>query len=754
MHCSGLLFFWSMLRRRIDATRRIASVCRALLVFLLVTCALLSGCADRRDKKPNVLLITVDTLRADHLGSYGHGLAKTPTMDRLAAEGTRFANAISSAPITLPSHASMMTGLYPPAHGVRDNGAYALGADAKTLAERLKDLGYETHAWVSAVVLHRRYMLNQGFDTYDDDLWAEADPKMFMIRERQAHKTIDKVLQWFTGRSAASSSPKQPFFAWVHLFDPHQPYRAPAWAAQRTISPYDAEIAFVDRQLTRLFDALRDAGELENTLVILTADHGESLGEHEEKTHAIFIYDATLHVPLIMRLPGVIPARKVYDGPVRHVDLVPTVLDVLQQPWEGLTQGTSLIPLIGRWWGTTSLPQYSESLLAEVGFGMAPLQGIRLDGYKYIRAPRPELYDLASDPQELTNLYPSKDNRHIDLERALDGVLKESAQFAVASTDNPMTKETLDALQSLGYLQGANERKSMAGIDPKDGIKIYAKLEEARHFAQREEWGESERLLREILTQFPAHSSARSVLALTLLQQQRIAEAKEEYLKVLQFDGEQARALLMLGVLEMRVGKLNEAETFFKATLVKSPGFVEAITNLGMVALLRGDEKQAAAFHEEALKIDPAFPLAMRRLGDMLFDRSDFAGALKHYKRAIEKNPRDYRALIQAGLAARYTNDPTAALDYFVRAEKASRESWQGFYNEACLHAVEKRPLEALQRLRDAIEREPSVAAFAREDRDLVSLREMPEFTTLLASIEDPGNRRGLPQKQSSVPAK
>lgn len=720
---------------------------------MLATCAAtlaLGGCSGPRVAKPNVLLVTVDTLRADYLGSYGRAIAKTPTIDRLAAEGTRFANAISSAPITLPSHATMMTGLYPPAHGVRDNGAYALGADAKTLAERLKELGYETHAWVSAVVLHKRYMLNQGFDSYDDDLWSEADPKMFMIRERQAHKTVDKVLEWFNVWKTGDQAQKKPFFGWVHLFDPHQPYRAPQWAVQRTISPYDAEIAFVDSQLTRLFDALRESGELDNTLVILTADHGESLGEHEEKTHAIFIYDATLHVPLIMRLPGTVPRGKVYDGPVRHVDLVPTVLDVLRQPWEGLTQGTSLIPLIERWWGTTSLAQYSESLLAEVGFGMAPLQGIRQDGFKYIRAPRPELYDLTSDPQELTNLFPSKDNRHIDLERALDAVIKQSSQFAIASTDNPMTKETLDALQSLGYLQGASERKSMAGIDPKDGIKIYAKLEEARHFAQREEWLESERVLREILAQYPQHSSARSVLALTLLQQQRIDEAKKEYLNVLQYDGEQARALLMLGVLELRQGKLNEAETFFKATLAKSPGFVEAITNLGMVALLRGDEAQAAAFHEQALKLDPTFPLAMRRLGDMLFDRRDFAGALVQYKRAIEKNPRDFRALIQAGLAARYTNDAPAALDYFVRAGKASREGWQAFYNEACLHAVEKRPMESLQRLRDAIEREPNVASLARDDRDFDPLRKMPEFATLLASIEDPGNRRAPPLKHAS----
>lgn len=720
---------------RSTAPGRIALIVGALSLICLV------GCAKAPPTKPNVLLVTIDTLRADHLGSYGRVIAKTPVLDRLAGEGTRFANAISSAPITLPSHASMMTGLYPPAHGVRDNGAYALGQDAKTLAERLKDQGYETHAFVSAIVLHRRYMLNQGFDTYDDDLWGETDPKMFMIRERQANKTIDKVLEWLTNWGRVDKAKRVPFFSWVHLFDPHQPYRAPQWARAATLTPYDAEIAFVDSQLKRLFDALRESGELDNTLVIVTADHGESLGEHEEKTHAIFVYDATLHVPLIMRLPGVIPENNVYEGPVRHVDLVPTILDVLGQPWEKVTQGVSLIPLIHKWWGTVPLAQYSESLLSEVGFGMAPLYSIRQDGFKYIRAPRPELYDLGSDPQELTNLYPSKDNRHIDLERALDAVMKQSTQYAVASTDNPMSRETIDALQSLGYLQGASERKSMAGIDPKDGIKIYAQLEDARHFAQQENWEQAEKLLRTLLEQHPEHSSARSVLALTLLQQRRVAEAKQEYIKVLGFDGEQARALLMLGVLEMREGKLDEAEKFFKATLAKSPGFVEAITNLGMVATLRGDDKTAAKFHEQALALDPTFPMAIRRLGDMYFDRHEFAKALDYYRQATEKNPRDYRALSQAGLAARYSGDSKLALDYFVRSSKASREAWQGFYNEACLHAVEGRPMEALQRLRDAIEREAGVVSLAQSDADLASIRKLPEFAQLMASVTDPGNR-------------
>jgi arylsulfatase A-like enzyme len=248
-----------------------------------------------------VLIITIDTLRADHLGAYGYALARTPTIDKLAAQGVQCTNVVSSAPITMPAHSSIFTGLYPPAHGVRDNGAYALGEGAVTLAERLRDAGYTTHAFISALVLNRRYNLDQGFETYDDDLWAEDEPKLFMIRERQAPKTTARFLTWY-GRWKEGRD--KPFFTWIHYFDPHQPYRPSSTDLALAPSPYDAEITGVDRQIGVIMDALERDGVLKDTLVIVTADHGESLGEHSEKTHAIFVYDATVRIPLIFRYPA------------------------------------------------------------------------------------------------------------------------------------------------------------------------------------------------------------------------------------------------------------------------------------------------------------------------------------------------------------------------------------------------------------------------------------------------------------------
>src|SRR5947209_15029841 len=398
-----------MSRTASTARRARALLLLAAWAALLVALgAGLAGCGRRR-ARPNLLLVTLDTTRADRLGCYGYGAARTPALDRLAAEGVRAADAVTAAPITLPSHATILTGLYPPAHGVRDNGTYALGDDAVTLAERLHAAGYRTQAIVSALVLNRRYNLGQGFDGYDDDLWSEDQPKLFLIRSRPGPKTAARAVRWLEGWS--EETPRRPFFLWMHLFDAHQPYTAPAAERLRFATPYDAEIAVLDRAVGEVVDELRHQGILDDTLVVVTADHGESLGEHGEKTHALFIYDATVRVPLLLRYPRRLPAGTVYAGPVRTVDIAPTVLAALGLPGGGEMQGRDLLPAFRGDEPPPDLAQYSESLLAQVGFGMSPLFGLRHGGYKWIRAPKPEVYDLGRDPRETANLYPAAARR-------------------------------------------------------------------------------------------------------------------------------------------------------------------------------------------------------------------------------------------------------------------------------------------------------------------------------------------------------
>lgn len=694
-----------------------------------------AGCA--RPKIENVLIITLDTTRADRLGAYGFKPAQTPHIDRLAEEGTRFADAISAAPITLPSHSTIFTGLLPPAHGVRDNGSYALGDGATTLAERFRSAGYRTQAFVSALVLNRRYNLNQGFEGYDDDLWAEDEPPMFMIRSRSAPKTAERAIRWFEGWNREKA--KKPFFVWVHFFDPHQP-NDPA-LAERTgsHSPYDAEISVADSGVGLLLDELKKIGALDRTMVVLTADHGESLGEHGEKTHAVFIYDATVRVPLIVRAPGLVPAGKVYEGPVRSEDIAPTVLAALKLPGGGEMQGIDLLPAMRGKVPPPDLAQYSESLTSEVGFGMAPLYGIRKGGWKWIRVPKPELYDLKGDPNELKNRFADEPRRGSILDKELQKVLDDSRRHEIATKQNPMDKETEETLRALGYLAPQGEKEGMGGIDPKDGMALYQKLEDARHFAQEERWPEAEKGLREILAVTPRNVTCWNILALARLRQGDPVGARDAYYRSLAISADQARVYSMLGMISLLEGNLEGAEKDLNRALAITPGFVEAMSNLGLIAALRGDRKTAQELNEKALALDPTFPRASRRLADLAYEQKEWGRALANYRKVLKVAPSDFAALVQAGNSARRLSQPAEAETFFLRAAKLRPDSWVPGYNLACLRATRGDASAALAELEKLVA--PGGPGFHRpdlleRDPDLAAVRTLPGFPALRKNVE------------------
>jgi arylsulfatase A-like enzyme/Tfp pilus assembly protein PilF len=695
-----------------------------------------AGCQSR--SRPNVLLITVDTLRADHLGCYGFKLAHTKAIDALAAEGVRCTDDIAVAPITLPSHSSIMTGLLPPTHGVRDNGSYSLGDSNVTLAERLRAAGYTTQAFVSALVLNRRYGLDQGFENYDDDLWAEDSPKMFMIRDRRADKTATRFLGWL--ETWQQDQKRRPFFVWTHFFDPHQPYNPPA--AYRTQAPslYDGEIASVDHAIGRIVSQLREYNILDKTLIIFTADHGESLGEHQEKTHALFIYDATVHVPLIYRYPGSIPSNRVYEGPVRSVDIVPTVLSLLKLPGGEETQGVNLLPALRGQAPPPQLAQYSESLLSEVGFGMAPLHGVRLQGYKFILAPKPELYDLKKDPNELNNLYSADPTRAARLKRELEGIMADSERRARPVKNNPMNKETMEMLFSLGYVAPAQQRKSMSGMDPKDGLPIYNKLEDARHLAQNQKWSQSEKLLREILDVLPAHVTARNILALALMRQHKLDQAKEQYRESLHTDPLQSRVYLMLGSLALVKEDLNEAEKNYLAAIKITPGFVEATSNLGFIEALRNHPEKAKEWYDKAVAEDPKFPAVYRRVGDLYYDKGEYKQALQYYEKTLETEAGHFEVIIQSGNCERRLGLLAEAIASYKSAEKLRPDAWIPRYSLACLEAQGGDIQKAFVHLREAMDRGFANPELLEEDRDWENLRNHPDFKLALKRAQE---RRG-----------
>ncbi len=636
--------------------------------------------------QPNVVLITVDTLRADRLGCYGFEQARTPNIDRLAAEGVLVEHAIATVPITLPSHASILTGFYPPALGVRHNGRHTVPEEVETLAERLKRDGYRTQAFVSARVLHRRFNLDQGFDGYDDWLHGEGDaPTMFQIHERSAERTTDRVLQWLE----QSPSSDAPFFLWVHLFDPHQPYEPPEEVARLSPTLYDGEIAVVDEQLGRLFRKLRELGKMDDTITVFTSDHGESLGEHGEETHAIFIYESTVHVPLIIRYPRKLSAGERYAGTVRGTDIMPTTIGLAGlEPVR--TQGQDLTDaLMGR--GIAEVAAYSESLDAEITFAMAPLHGLRLGQWTYIRAPRAELYDRSEDPNELENLLERDDavakeaaSKAEELDRKLSKILEESASHGFVAAANPLDRETIEMLKALGYMDESDADQGIRGMDPKDGIRAFQQMQKARRLALDGDCAETKKVLTSLLEWLPKNASARNLLAFCELDAGNASAAKSLYRESLAHDPRQPKVLTQLGRLALAEGKTASAQTRLEDALKVDPEYTDAMLILAYLDLKQGHAKKAASWYERAVAADPTNPKIYVHYGDFQFRKNDFVTARRWYEKALTIDPDHSRAALQTGMCALREGHVEAAKRYFERASRSDPDDWKALYNLAC----------------------------------------------------------------------
>ncbi len=684
------------------------------------------------DARPDIVVITVDTLRADHLGCYGFEPARTPQIDGLASQGVLVEHAIAPTPITLPSHASIFTGLYPPAHGVRDNGRYRLPEEVTTLAERLKAEGYQTQAFVSSMVLHRRFNLDQGFDGYDDELHAEGDAKMFHFQERSGERTMDRVLRWLNELPEPGSRP--PFFLWVHLFDPHQPYEPPAEDARRAPTLYDGEIASVDRQIGRFVAAMKRKGMLDETILVFTSDHGESLGQHREATHALFIYEATVHVPLVFRYPRRLPTGRRYDASASSVDVMPTVLGLAGLgPME--TQGQDLSEALAGTADPPSISPYSESLHGELEFAMAPLHGIRSGRWTYIRAPRKELYDRVDDPGETRNLLaPSKSDEGssgrtdamrsvAELDRQIDEVLEDSQRFSVGETTSPLDAQTIEMLRALGYIGEPGSKGGLEGMDPKDGVRAFDDLDRARQLAFEERYVEAKGVLASLLEWVPKNASARNLLAMCEFHLDDPKAAKQLYLRSLAEKPRQPEVLVQLGRIELAEGDSEGARKRFANALDVDPGYVDAMMLLAYLDIQGGRVDDAKARYDKAIEMDPSDPDPYLHYGDLLFRLGDFQAAKQRYDRALQVDPQNYRAAAQAGTSALQLGQPEVAESYFARASQTRPESWQPFYNLACARALQGETPAAVEDLEKAVALGLSEVALLRRGKCMEPLQ-------------------------------
>src|SRR3954447_26646622 len=583
----------------------------ARLFFTLTFLTLAIGCRSQVSEssavapssRPNVLLVTIDTLRADHVGSYGYHNASTQTIDALARRGVRFETAVAHAPLTGPSHASILTGETPLGHGFRNNSGFILAPEVKTVAQDFRNAGYHTAGFVSGFPLDRRFGFDRGFETYDDHLPKGNDRRRTPYVERFADATTDAVLRWFATASSREARQPAPWFLWVHYYDAHAPYEPPAadLADRYRQSPYDGEIAFVDRQLGRLLQTLDASGETSRTIVLVTADHGESLGEHGEGTHGIFLYDATLRVPFILAGPQ-IAAGRVSRTIARSIDVLPTLLDYAGLPQRSDVDGRSLRRAADGE-QMSDAPAYAESLYSELELGWAPLHAWRSAGFKFIQAPHPELYDLQNDPSEKSNRAGELGARVIELSSQLEVALRQPTPSAPAQ---PVDADTAERLRALGYVSGGHASRPAGGAlrDPKDGIRLLPKLNRGMSAAR----SEPELAIREltaVLAEDPGLFMARRTRAVAYA-----AAGKHELaiadLRVLDREGQLTpEDAVVLGDNLRAAGRLEEAALILQRTARETPTFTQPLISLAEVRIQERKYAEAAAACEQVLKLVP-----------------------------------------------------------------------------------------------------------------------------------------------------
>jgi choline-sulfatase len=621
------------------------------------------------ESRPNILLVTLDTTRADRIGAYGYTRARTAHLDRLAAEGVRFERAIAPAPITLPSHASLFTGRYPFGHGVRNNGNFYLSDRFPTLATVLHDRGYRTAAFVSSFILDRRYGLGRGFDEYDDHLETGAGQVVNFQVERRGDRTALAASAWlerYVRERSSQAEPSgaeasKPFFLWLHLYDPHEPYHPPQpFRDVFADRPYDGEIAFVDTIVASVRDRLDKLGLLTSTVIAVVGDHGESLGDHGEETHSMFVYEAVLRVPMILWWPGHVPSGQVVRPMVRVIDLAPTLLALAGAPPLPEADGRSLLPVIERR-GPGPDSAYAETYLPLFYMNWSPLRSIQDDRWKYIEAPQPELYDLSRDPGERENLAGRDAPRTAALQRALDQ-LTGGAQGSMSV--GRLDREALEKLAALGYVGAGGGSPGTGGTsgaaggaaaadgrmgagpdagkpDPKAMIAVFNRLRKANSAVREGRFGEATGIAREVLGRDPRNAFATIIMASAHMNQGENRKAISGYRRYLELVPTSAYAHHWIAICDLRLGERESALAEEEAALAIDPKYADAHVLRGGVLAARGQLDAAIGELGQAVDTDPDKPALRLDLAKVLVEAKRYDAAAAQYRRALELQPRN-----------------------------------------------------------------------------------------------------------------
>ena len=717
-----------------------------LLIFLFPG----SSFGEKNKKTPlNIVVITVDTLRADRLGCYGYRRIKTPQMDALASEGVLFEHAFTPTPVTLPAHASIFTGTYPTLHGIRSNGTFALTESALTLAEMFKKEGYETAAFVSSYILDSRFGLDQGFDVYNDDLVTGVQSATMIQKERRAETVTRAAIQWLSSRKSAA-----PFFLWVHYYDPHIAYDPPApFKDVYAKSPYDGEIAYTDSWIRQFMNKLKEMGGYDQTLIALCGDHGEGLGDHQEDTHGIFLYDSTLHVPLIFHYPGRLPKNKRVGSLVRLIDIAPTILDIAGKKAPARMQGVSLASLMSGQKDDLNLLLYCETYYPKFTYGWSPLEGIRTSQWKYIKAPESELYDLTKDPTEAKNLIQQEKSQAEKYQKDLADIEKQIASASPSGASSSAKSVTLDKasrekLRSLGYVFSSNSAKNQATYpDPKRKIALVKYFDEGAKYLGQRKYAEAIREFEKVIKEDPQNIDVFTCLGAVYQAMGQPAKAIDAYRKAVSLGPDHLDNLVQLGTLYMSAGQIEEGKATFERALTLNSKSKEVYLNLGMYYIGKENWAEAKSQLEKVLEIDPQYTLAQNHLVSVYYNLKETDKAITLCHAVLKANPKDPSALYNLGCILMDQKKNSEALDCFKKLAEVQPDFSKTYQFMGMIYAFQNSLDQALAAFQKAAAKDPKWAdphlnmgiIYAQNKGDFIKAEE--EFKKVLKI--DPKNTLG-----------
>ena len=690
--------------------RRILRFVPFLLAATLVAFAQISAVKKILPKPhPNVILITIDTLRADHVGCYGALEVKTPTLDALAADGVLFERAISQVPLTWPSHAVILTGTYPFQNGVQDFTGQPLAPQFRSVAQAFKQGGYATGAVVSAFVLDRSWGLGRGFDYYDDAFSAETfATKDIGLVDRRAAQSVDHALAWL------KKTPRRPFFLWLHLYDPHSPYDPPEpYRTEYRSHLYDGEIAYADHELGRLIAWLKQSHLYDSSLIMALSDHGESLGEHGEDEHGFFVYNATVHVPLIVKPPagsGIRSERR--RDAVETAAVAPSLLE-LAGIKDAIQKQFQTAALFGG--ADKKDSAYSETFYPFSSFGWSPLHALETSRFHYIDAPKPELYDMEGDPGETHNIVADQP--------ATVAVLKEKNQHMLANnpfaatnsargTLSPDAQEKLQALGYFGFRASVSPESLAAGLaDPKDKLPEFNAILKAQDAFHKDDLATAEALLAKVQEQDPKIYVVPFMLGESAIRRKDWPQAAEQLKRCLDLNPNFDNAMTGLGYALAKLGRGEEAMTWLHKAVANNPQNYRAWYQVGLLTSPE-DQAGAQAAYEKAIAIQPNFPPGQRELGMLLFQQKNYAAAAPHLEKALALGLNDAHLNNFLGICYVHMNQTAKGIREYQRSIEIDPKLAEVHLNLAHAYQLLQKPKAALEEYKVACQLQASFCSY------------------------------------------